>query len=102
MLDQLSSVGVVRARRMFGEYALYCDDRVVALVCDDQLFVKITDRGRKYVGDQYEEGFAYPGARASMSIGGDLIEDRDWICGLIRITADNLPLPKPKKTKRVK
>lgn len=102
MLDQLSSVGVVRARRMFGEYALYCDDRVVALVCDDQLFVKITEQGREYVGDQYEEGFAYPGARASMSIGGDLIEDRDWICELIRITTDNLPLPKPKKTKRVK
>jgi len=26
---------------MFGEYALYCGDKVVALVCDDQLFVKI-------------------------------------------------------------
>ncbi len=29
------------ARAMFGEYALYAEGKVVALVCDDQLFVKI-------------------------------------------------------------
>ncbi len=41
---------------MFGEYALYCDQRVVALICDDQVFVKITDPGKAYVGERYEEG----------------------------------------------
>ena len=40
ILDQLQGVGEVGARKMFGEYALYCDDRVVGLVCDDTLFVK--------------------------------------------------------------
>jgi TfoX/Sxy family transcriptional regulator of competence genes len=29
ILDQLSSVPNVRVRKMFGEYALYCDDKVV-------------------------------------------------------------------------
>ena len=42
LLDQLQPARNIRARKMFGEYALYCDDRVVALVCDDQIFVKIT------------------------------------------------------------
>jgi len=46
LLDQLASVPDVRARKMFGEYALYCNGRVVALVCDNELFVKITDAAR--------------------------------------------------------
>jgi DNA transformation protein len=50
ILDQLSSVPGVRARKMFGEYALYCGDKVVALVCDDTLFVKITEEGKEFVG----------------------------------------------------
>ena len=82
---------------MFGEYALYCGGKVVALVCDDTLFVKITDAGRDFVGEQYAEGEAYPGAKPSMLIDGDLIEDREWLAELIEMTAAHLPAPKPKK-----
>jgi len=96
LLDQLSSEKV-RARAMFGEYALYCQDKVVALVCDDELFVKITEPGMKYIGEGYIEGFAYPGAKASMYISGDLCEDAKFISKLIAITAKSLPEPKPKK-----
>ena len=96
LIDQLSSSNV-RARAMFGEYALYCQDKVVALVCDDELFVKITDAGKKFVGKHYEEGFAYPGAKASMHISGDLCEDAKFISELILITAKALPESKPKK-----
>lgn len=39
---QLRHVPEVSARRMFGEYALYVGPKVVALVCDNQLFVKPT------------------------------------------------------------
>lgn len=99
LLDQLSGLKNVRARKMFGEYALYASDKVVALVCDDELFVKITGPGKKFVGEHYEEGFAYPGAKASMHIPGDLLEDRNFISNLISMTAEALPLPKPKKNK---
>lgn len=99
ILDQLAGSGELRARKMFGEYALYCDDKVVALVCDDQLFVKITEPGLEYVGEYYKEGHAYPGAKPSMLIDGDLIEDRSWLGELIRITARALPLPRLKKGK---
>jgi TfoX/Sxy family transcriptional regulator of competence genes len=47
ILEQISESGVVSARKMFGEYAIYCDGKVVALVCDDQLFVKPTKAGKK-------------------------------------------------------
>ena len=49
LLDQLRSIPGVRARKMFGEYALYCGEKVVALVCDDQLFVKMTEAGKALV-----------------------------------------------------
>ncbi len=99
ILDQLSSAGDVSARKMFGEYALYCDGKVVALVCDNTLFVKITDPGKDFVGESYKEGFAYPGAKASMMIDDDRIEDHQWLSELVRITFENLPLPKQKRSK---
>lgn len=97
ILDQLVSLGDVSARKMFGEYALYFDGKVVGLICDDTLFVKITKAGKEFVGEHYQEGFAYPGAKASMEISGDLLEDHHWLCELISITTSELPLPKKKK-----
>ncbi|MFA5750396.1 MAG: TfoX/Sxy family protein [Candidatus Shapirobacteria bacterium] len=99
ILDQLASAGNVHARKMFGEYALYYGNKVVGLVCRDTLFIKITDQGEKYVGEHYQEGHAYKGATTSMVICEDLIEDREWLSKLVRITADQLPAPKLKKSK---
>lgn len=97
LLDQLSALPRVRARKMFGEFALYCDEKVVALVCDNQLFVKITPPGRALIGECYAEGTAYPGAKPSMLIGAEEIDDGERLCELIALTADALPAPKPKR-----
>lgn len=97
--DQLREVPGIHSRKMFGEYALYCGDKVVALVCDGKLFVKITEAGKEFVGEHYEEGIAYPGARPSMYIDEDLIDDHAWLSLLIQITEEALPAPKPKKKK---
>ncbi len=102
LLDQLSGVNGVRARKMFGEYALYCGEKVVALVCDDQLFVKLTAPGKALVGKRYAEGFPYPGAKASMLVGADDLEDHERLAELIRVTAAALPSAKPKKAAKPK
>ena len=99
ILDQLVKVPNVSARKMFGEYALYVGKKVVALVCDDTLFVKITPEGKEFVGNNYEEGHAYDGAKVSMVIQEELIEDREWLCELIEVTNKYLPEPKVKKPK---
>jgi TfoX N-terminal domain len=59
LIDSLEALPNVSYRKMFGEYALYCDTKVVALVCDDQLFIKLhtlvqnsTSRFRKINGGQ--------------------------------------------------
>lgn len=96
ILDQLASLPDVTARKMFGEYALYCEGKVVALVCDDRLYVKITEAGKALLGPDYAEGYAYRGAKASMLIDEDLIEDRERLSALLCLTAQSLP---PKKSK---
>ena len=97
LLDQLRNIPDVRTRKMFGEYALYVGEKVVALVCDDQLFVKITAPGKALVGKRYAEGCAYPGAKPSILVGADELDDHERLAALIRATAAALPSPKPKK-----
>ena len=47
---------------MFGEYSLYADDKVVALVCDNLLYVK-DHATTKDLADECERGPPYPGAK---------------------------------------
>jgi TfoX/Sxy family transcriptional regulator of competence genes len=96
--DQIESAGTITFRMMFGEYGIYCDGRIVALVCDNQLFVKPTAGGRSFIGE-VTEAPPYPGAKMSFLI-EDKFEDQDWITDLIRITARELPAPKPGKKKK--
>jgi TfoX/Sxy family transcriptional regulator of competence genes len=95
--DQIRDAGRVRSRKMFGEFAVYFDDKVVALVCDDQLFVKPTPGGRAYIGEPVESP-PYPSARPHFLI-EDRIDDREWLAGLIEVTVRELPAPKPKRPK---
>jgi DNA transformation protein and related proteins len=99
ILEQLASAGSMRVHKMFGDYALYCDEKVVGLICEDQLFIKYTVPGKAFAEGRYSEGYAYPGAKASMDV-SDAIDDQEFLCALVRMTADALPLPKPKKKKK--
>jgi DNA transformation protein and related proteins len=96
--DQINPAGHIAYRKMFGEYAIYCEGKVVALVCDNQFFVKPTAGGRAVVG-AVTEAAPYPGAKPYWLM-GDQLDDREWIANLIRITERELPPPKPKKPKR--
>lgn len=102
ILDQLVSLDNINTRKMFGEYALYCDGKVVSLICDDILFIKITEQGKDFVGDYYEEGLPYPGAKPWIKISEEKLDDQEWLAELVRITADSLPMPKEKKARRKK
>jgi len=95
--DQMVGAGDITFRMMFGEYGFYCDGKIVALVCDDQLFVKPTEAGRKFIKDPVESP-PYPGAKNYFLI-EEQIENRDWVSMLIKVTAEELPEPKPKKKK---
>lgn len=95
IIDQASSAGDVRAKPMFGEYGIYCDDRMVAMVCDDQLFVKPTPAGRAFALNAGEAP-PYPGAKPCLVIDAERWDDREWLAELFRVSAAALPLPRPR------
>lgn len=104
LLDQLAGAGSIHAKKMFGEYGLYCEGKMFAIVADDQLFIKPTEAGRAWISAQgtLQEAPPYPQAKPYFLIDGGLWDERDWLSQLARRTADALPLPKPKPPPKLK
>ncbi|MES1187820.1 MAG: TfoX/Sxy family protein [Myxococcales bacterium] len=95
IVEQMAEARDVSARKMFGEYAIYCRGKLIALFCDHQLFIKPTNAGRAFLGKP-KEAPPYPGAKPYFLIGGDQSEDGEWLSELARLTERELPPPKPK------
>jgi TfoX/Sxy family transcriptional regulator of competence genes len=92
--EQIRGAGHVSHRRMFGEFAVYCDGKVVALVCDNQFFLKPTAPGKALL-DRVKEAPPYPGAKPYYLIDAQL-DDAEAAAAIVRATADALPMPKVK------
>jgi TfoX/Sxy family transcriptional regulator of competence genes len=97
VIDQLDDDCGASYRKMFGEFGLYSDAKLFGLICDNRLFIKPTEGGRAFIGTPTEAP-PYPGAKPSFVI-EDRIDDGAWLSELVRITARERPLPKPKKKK---
>ncbi len=93
--DQLAGLDVT-TKAMFGEYALYCEGKVVGFICDDTLFIKPSSVDSAVLVGTYLAP-AYPGSKDYNAVPGELLENRSWLQSAIRATADALPAPKPKK-----
>ncbi len=94
--DQISGAGAITYKKMFGEYGIYCDGKIIGLICDNQFFVKKTASGALLIPN-CEEAAPYTGAKPHMLIGD--LDDRDLMTELIAATCRELPMPKPKKKK---
>ena len=97
VLEQIKNSGKITAKKMFGEYGIYSDGKLFGLICDNKLFIKHTNSGRKFIGNVVEAP-PYEGAKPSFLI-EDKIEDGEWLSELVRISLNELPAPKPKKKK---
>jgi TfoX/Sxy family transcriptional regulator of competence genes len=91
----LDAVPGAFARKMFGEYALYLEGRVVALICDDRLFVKPLSEARALLPGA-EEAPPYPGAKPHL-VADAWLDEPDTLADALRAVAAALPPPKPKK-----
>jgi TfoX/Sxy family transcriptional regulator of competence genes len=94
--EQLRGAGVISSRRMFGEAAVYLDDKVVGLIFENQLFVKATEAGRAKIGVPTEAA-PFTGAK-NWFLMADL-DDPEFLAELVRITAAALPAQKVKAKK---
>ncbi len=100
VMDQLEGVEGLTVRKMFGEYALFKEGKVLALICNSQLFIKPTVSGRNFIGTPVEAP-PYKGAKPSFLI-DDELDNKEWLCQLVSLTYEELPAPKPKKPKKEK
>lgn len=96
ILEQIQASGDVRARKMFGEYGLYCDEKIVAFICDDKLYMKPTEVSNQFLDDTTLAP-PYPGAKNYYCVPEDKLEDPSWLSDFVRTTSLVLPEPKPKK-----
>lgn len=87
-------------KKLFGEYALYLDGKVVAFACDNSLFIK-PSRAVTALAPDLPQGPPYPGAKA-YPIADELLDDPGALRRLIEETAALMPLPKPKKAPAAK
>lgn len=98
--EQLGLGARLTHKKMFGEYALYLDEKVIAFACDNSLFIKPTEAAEKLAPDLPQRP-PYPGAK-DYPVADELLDDGDELRRLIIATADALPAPKPKLKKAAK
>lgn len=94
--DQCSGAGEIRTRKMFGEYGIYCVEKIFGLICDNQLFIKITNAGKEMFPN-LETAPPYEGAKPHFLFSN--IDDRDALSKFIQVTCSELPAPKIKKNR---
>ncbi len=97
ILDTLADLPGLRAAKMFGEYGLYLENKVVGLICDDQLFIKPTASALPLLPG-IPMGPPYPGAKPQMMM-NETLDDPDLAIRVLRAVAADVPEPKPKKPK---
>lgn len=97
--EQLGHAGTITYRKMFGEYGIYCNGKIFGVICDDQLYIKITEAGRK-IYPKLQEAPPYDGAKNYFLM--EDVEDQELLTSLVTATYQELPEPKPKKKKAKK
>lgn len=85
-------------KKMFGEYSLYLDGKVVAFACDNSLLLKPTEAGRALL-PTVTPGKPYPDAKDYYVL-DEFLDDTELLQRVLQATADALPPPKPKPAGR--
>lgn len=93
--SQMEGVGIIRSRKMFGDWCIYVDEKPVILACDNQCFVKKIPALEDMLS-QAEVGFPYDGAKEHYILE---IEHRELAFAVVKKLVEVLPYPKPKRKK---
>ena len=97
IVDQCSGAGNISARKMFGDYGIYCDGKIFGLICDNALYLKPTEAGHPLLRSEVLRP-PYPGAKPHFLI--EDLDNSDYLAALVRATCSELPAPKPSKSKK--
>lgn len=71
VIDQIDNKNLVKWRKMFGEYAIYYDEKVIGLITDNQFYLKNTENARKFLIENYRE--------ENIKLASPFKKAKDWI-----------------------
>lgn len=93
--DQITGIGEIRYKKMFGEYMVYVNDKPVLLVCDSTVYVKKLDAIQDKMKDA-DVGIPYNGAKEHYILD---IENSESAKEIVSMLEEITPVPKPRKKK---
>ena len=94
VLEQLSRLDEISSRAMMGEYILYYRGKVFGGIYDDRLLVRPVPAAVRLMPDAELE-LPYDGAKEMLLV--DDIDNREFLCELVRCMWEDLPDKKKKK-----
>ena len=97
IVDQCSGAGDIAVKKMMGDYCIYCDGILFGLICDNNLYVKVTEMGEALL-DEVKLRPPYTGARPYFYIGD--VDDREFLGDLVRATLTELSSAKARRAFR--
>lgn len=95
--SQLEGVGVVRARKMFGDWMVYVDEKPVILACDNICYVKMLPVICDMMQDA-QTGYPYSGAKEHYILD---VDHRNEAVAIVQALLPLTPFPKKKTKKKV-
>ena len=91
IMDQLSDLEDVKVRAMMGEYIIYYRGKIVGGIYDDRFLVKPVSAAVALMPDAQKE-LPYDGAKEMLLV--DNVDNREFMCNLLRAMYDELPAAK--------
>ena len=91
IMDQLSDLEDVKVRPMMGEYIIYYREKIVGGIYDDRFLVKPVPAAVALMPGAQKE-LPYEGAKEMLLV--DEVDNREFMCNLLRAMYDELPAPK--------
>ena len=91
IMDQLSDLEDVTVRAMMGEYIIYYREKIVGGIYDDRFLVKPVPAAVALMAGAQKE-LPYEGAKEMLLV--DEVDNREFMCNLLRAMYDELPAPK--------
>lgn len=95
LVDNIFECGEITYKKMFGDYCIYIDGKVLGFLCDDVFYVKRTKIGEERF-PELEKGYPYKGASLYPILD---IEDREFLITYINTIKAYLPEKTKKRPK---
>ena len=99
VIDQCAGAGEIAVRKMMGDYCLYCNGVLFGLLCDNNLYVKVTEAGEAVL-EEVELRQPYEGAKDYFFVRN--VDDRDYLEDIIKATLPELLSPAARSRKQAR